>query len=80
MAGSREVDNGEAAVGESNAGIGIAPKTMIVGAAIGDAVGHRDRIAFKLFARGGCRSQNAGNAAHYLVRRLKWARMKLSTA
>src|SRR5262249_23320563 len=80
MAGCREVDDRESAVGEGNAGLGIAPEAMIVGTAIGDAVGHHDRVAFKPFARGGCKSQNAGNAAHYLVRRLNWAGMKSSTA
>ena len=70
MAGGRKVDNGQAPVRERDAGLRIAPKPVIVGAAIGDAVGHRGRIALEPIARAR-RVQYACNAAHRLAQGYK---------
>ena len=53
MAGGREIDDGEAPVGERDAGLRVAPDAMIVGAAISETVGHRDGVALELLARAG---------------------------
>src|SRR5262249_30393950 len=63
MACGRKIDDGEAAVRKGNACVGINPHAMIVGTAISDALGHRDRMLFELIA---CahRSYDACNSAH----------------
>ena len=64
VAGGREIDNGQAPVRQHDSGLGIAPEPMIVGAAVCDAVGHRDRIVLEPIA---CarRVEYTSDAAHW---------------
>ena len=61
--GRRQVEDGEAAVRQRDAGFGVAPDAVIVGAAMRQAVAHGLRAAFDL-AGGAVGPQDACDAAH----------------
>jgi hypothetical protein len=71
-AGFGQVDNGEAAMTQRQAGAGIDPVGIAIGSAIGDGIGHRLDLPCQQVGGGSAPGQEAGNAAHgnwYPVRR-----------
>lgn len=67
MAGRRQIDDGKPAMGERDAGVRIAPEAVIVGAAMGETVGHGGGVALERVARPDRRFYDACDAAHSLV-------------
>ena len=64
VAGRREIEDRKTPVGKSQAGLRIAPHASVIGAAVGDGVGHCPGLGIKRFSRGGYGPPQACQAAH----------------